>query len=185
MNVSNIFWYEIVRYCFCVYDAIVIKRPLQKGRGMPCTILGPDTPMKDFRTYIRQHQHIDYYSKEFSETIHATAAFRNGSFVDQQEHLQAIADAQPDSRLASGLYYREMNPAQLLRILEDAGVSQNELMRASKRGEEAYRTAIADGLPASAACAKACAAIRRISWTYINSCSADDVASYSYRPAAA
>lgn len=164
----------------CIIEVIV-----HTGSNMQSnTTLTPDTPMSIFRKYIRAHQHYDYYSTLFSETIHATAAYRTGNYKSQQDHLEAVTDAQYDTRLASDLYYREMNPAQLLRIIENAGTPPRTVKKAFERGKSSFTSAIASGLSVSSACAKASAAIRAVTWVYLNSSSASDVASCESRPEA-
>lgn len=147
-------------------------------------ILGPDTTMVDFRPYIRAHQHSEQYSIKFSEEIYATEAYRNGHETEQ-DHLEAVADALPDSRLAADVYYRLMNPALLLRMIEDAGAPQSTVKKAFDHGRTAFEEAIAKGLPVSGALGKACAAIRDVSWIYLQSTSGEDVVSWPRRSEAA
>lgn len=149
------------------------------------TIIGPDTTMSTFREYIRAHVHCDHYSDQFSKNVHATSAYRTGDYGSQQDHLTGVADAQDDDRLASDLYHREMNPAQLIRIIEDAGAPAGTVKKAYDAGRAAWNDALSQGLPASAACGKSCAVIRRhVTWTYLHCASANDVVPHGPRPEA-
>lgn len=149
------------------------------------TILDPDTTMSTFREYIRAHVHCDYYSDQFSKNVHATSAYRTGGYGSQQDHLTAVADAKDDDRLASDLYHREMNPAQLIRIIEDAGAPAGTVKKAYDAARAAWNEALSQGFTVSAAGGHACAAIRHhVTWTYLHCTSADDVLSYGPRPEA-
>lgn len=146
-------------------------------------ILGPDTTMVDFRPYIRAHQHSEQYSSKFSEEIYATEAY--DGHETQQDHLEAVADALPDDRLAADVYHRLMNPALLIRIIEDADAPQSTVRKAFDRGRTAFEEAIAKDLPVSGALGKACAAIRDVIWIYLQSTSGEDVVSWPRRSEAA
>lgn len=149
------------------------------------TTIGPDTTMSTFREYIRAHQHCDYYSEHFSKNVHATSAYRAGNYGSQQDHLTGVADAQDDDRLASDLFHHEMNPAQLIRIIEDAGAPASTVKKAYDAAKAAWNDALSQGFPVSAACGKACAAIRHhVTWTYLHVTSADDVLSFKLGPLA-
>lgn len=147
--------------------------------------LDSGTTMKDFRSYIRTHQHGDYYSNKFSKDIYATAAYRSSGHKTQQDHLDSVAAAMPEDRLAIDFYYRCMNPSLLLRIIEDAGAPSSTVKGAFDRGKLAFEASIENGLPVSAALGRACAAIRNVSWIYLHCTSAEDVLSWPHRSEAA
>lgn len=104
--------------------------------------------------------HDGQWSSRFSREIHATCAYVAGGFSSQQDHLEAVVSAADSECTVYDAIYREMNPAQLIRIAEVVGCPEKQVEQAYECGKKSYQRALSDGFGCSAACAKACVAIR-------------------------
>lgn len=139
-------------------------------------IINEGTTISTFREYVQVHHHQDHYSSLFSEEIYSTTSYRVNDYSTQQQHLEAVLAAQDGNRLASELFYRSINPSNLLRIIEIAGAPSTTVKKAYERAVSAFTSAIAKDMNVSAALGKASAAIRRVvTWKYLHCTSADEV----------